>query len=73
MGNDQDALAVRLRSNGAASLGGLRSRRTAQCQDGMRLMGAEEMQETGEESQWESAVATFLPRCSEETPAICLT
>lgn len=68
------AVAARQGSSNAARPRGLHFRRTGNQQDqiAVRLIGVEEMQETGEESRWETVTATFLLRCL-ETLAICLT
>lgn len=68
------AVAARQRSGNAARPRSLHFRRTGNHQDQVRvrLTGVEERQETGEESRWESVMATFLLRCL-ETLAICLT
>ena len=73
IGTDQASVVVRQRSEGAVSLGGLVVRRTGHLPSRMRLTGAEEMQDFEEENLLGSVVVTFLPRCSEGTPAICLT
>ena len=72
MRNEQGAVAVRQRSNSAASPRGLYSRRTGHHQDCTQLTGPEGMQETGEESQREKVMATVLLRYL-ETPAVWLT
>lgn len=55
------------------SLEGLVFRRIGHLLTRMWLTEEEEMQDFEGETLLESVVVTFLPRCSEGTPAICLT
>lgn len=71
MRTGQCAVASRQRTDSAAGPRNLHF----QCADQAHrwLTGAQEMQGTGEESQWENEEVTVLLRCFEETPAISLT